>query len=355
MSRVIFVKLNHGFIFKNLEDVQNELKNIVLALVPPVCNTAKIPFMTNGDIGERALIYANDRIIVEDVKEGDYFIRQMLFLSNVNQIQSEIRLEISDNNELYNENSIVPYPIKANYQFLTFECQRSMLLTLGFYSEFVLNNVFTVLILGAGACVFPTFLLKHFPNIKITAVDIDPEVVNIGQRFFGVLENLNFNIVIEDAKNFVSNCSEPVFDYIFLDICIGDPTIATPPPEFTNPSFLSGLHKILKTQGILSINMIGNEFQIRGIISEVREVFKNIYKCKCKNDTNITLFCLKDYFEVDWKMIVKGIKSIEDEKKWDKTMALVEYAGWVSPVEDPKDPQSILPKPKKNRKKKKKN
>ena len=129
MSRVIFVKLNHGFIFKNLEDVQNELKNIVLALVPPVCNTAKIPFMTNGDIGERALIYANDRIIVEDVKEGDYFIRQMLFLSNVNQIQSEIRLEISDNNELYNENSIVPYPIKANYQFLTFECQRSMLLT----------------------------------------------------------------------------------------------------------------------------------------------------------------------------------------------------------------------------------
>lgn len=358
VSRVIYIYLGRGYIFKDLLGVQEELKTVVLSLLPPNCNTTKVPFMTNGDIGEKSLIYHNNNILVEDVKEGDYYLRQLIFLSNVNQVQSEIRLEIQDQGgeELFSEGSLLKGRVTGNYSFLTFECQRAMILSLAFFPEIVLNKPFKLLILGAGACVLPTFLLKFFNNIEITAVDIDPQVVEIGRRFFGVPQDPRFHVFIEDAILYTKNYTGEAFDHIFLDICIGDPKIQTPPPQFTIPEFTSFLSKNLTEDGILTINMIGNDMQISKIIGEIREVFSNLYKCKCKEDTNQILFCVKKKCEIDWKSVVKGVKELEEAKNWDTTMGLFEYAEWVKEVERQVKPaDAILQGRKKNRKKKKRN
>jgi SAM-dependent methyltransferase len=355
-SRSLFVYLGHGFVFKDLLSVQEELKNVVLRFMPPVCNTDKVAFMTNGDIGEKALVYASPQVIVEDVKEGDFFLRQLIFVSNVNQVQSEIRIESgSEGTEsIFFEGSLLPYPIQANYNFLTFECQRAMLLSLAFNPQSCLNNPLKLLLLGAGACVFPTFILNHFENIEITAVDIDRQVVEIGRRFFGVNENQKFHVFIEDALHFVENYSGDLLDFVFLDICIGDPNVQTPPSQFTSPAFTSVIHRILKNDGIFCVNLIGSDSQIAKMENEFKEVFCKVFKCKCKDDTNKIVFCFKEMVLFDWKDLVRGVKEIESVKKWDFTMQLAEYAGWVKVVEDVKNPaQAILQGKKKRRNKKK--
>lgn len=356
-SRVVYVILNHGFVFKQLLDIQEELKQVVLALMPPVCNTSKILFMTNGDIGERSLVYSDSRVIVEDVKEGDYFLRQMIFLSNVNQVQSEVRLDLNKNDEAneVEEGSILHGPFLQNYQVLTFEYQRAMLVALGFYPEVSLNKHIKILVLGAGACILPAFIVKHFENSEVTAVDIDPQVVELGTMFFGVKQHPRLTINIQNALNISSSYAAEQFDYIFLDICIGNINIPTPPPEFTSPDYQIQLHSLLTPQGIVITNIIGSEFQCEKIINEAREVFQNLYKCRCKEDTNQILFCLKNQEIIDWKLVVKGLEVIENSKKWDRTMALVEYAERVKFIENPKSAQSILQGKKKNNRKKRKN
>lgn len=356
VSRVLFVYLGHGHYFKDLQSIQDELKTVVLSFMPPVCATNKVLFMTNGDIGEKALIYTTGQIIVEDVKEGEFYLRQLIFVSNVNQVQSEIRIEPGEENEknIFADGSLLKHPIKANYNFLTFECQRAMLLSLAFNPDKSLNSHLRILLLGAGACIFPSFILKFFENAEILAVDIDSEVVNIGQRYFGVEHSDRFNVVIEDAVRFVENYSGPEFDIVFLDICIGDPVIQTPPPQFTSPSFTSYLAKMLKNDGNLCVNLIGNDFQIAKMENEFKEVFCKVFKCGCKNDTNKVLFCFKEGVEADWKSVVKGVKELENCKKWDFTMGLVEFAGWVKVVENEIKPaQAILQGKNKKRRKKK--
>ena len=358
-SRVLYIALGHGFLFKDLLEIQEELKEVVLALMPPSCNTTKLAFMTNGDIGERALVYSSARTIVEDVREGDYYVRQLLFLSNVNQVQSEIRLEPCREDEyaIFSEGSLLQGPIKANYQNLTFEYQRAMLLALGFTPEICLARPIKILILGAGACVLPKFLITHFQNCEITAVDIDAQVVDIGKRFFGVLEDQRLHIIIEDALQFVNTCADGEFDYVFLDICVGESNVVTPPPQFTSQEFLGNIRRIMASEGVLAINVFGNEFQVEKIVAENRGVYGSMFKCKCRDDTNQILFCLKaeSLGEFNWKVMVRGVERIEQEKNWDRTMALVEYAEGVKIVQALKSPQAILQgtkTKKKNRRKK---
>ena len=297
----MYVKLNRGHIFKDLQMVQDELKNIVVKLAPPDCKTQQILFMTNGDIGERSLVFSNERIIVEDLKEGDYYLRQLIFLSNVNQVQSEIRIEACDNNEneIYSSNSILGQPLKAIYSLITIEYQKAFLLAFAFFPDISLNKPLKILILGAGACVFPTFLLNFFSNLEITTVDIDSQVIEVGRRFFGVAESQRFNVIIDDALNYVKNYSGEPFDYIYLDICIGDSQIPTPPFVFTSTEFISQLYNNLTNEGILSINVIANEFQFSKMTSDVRGIFGNLYICKCREDTNMIIYCLKSNQEFD--------------------------------------------------------
>ena len=233
-----------------------------------------------------------------------------------------------------------------------------MLLALGLTPEISLTRPIKILILGAGACVLPEFLIVHFPNCEVSAVDIDSQVVDIGRRFFGVLDDSRLHIILEDALLLVNTLPGAEFDYVFLDICIGDSNVATPPPQFTSLEFLGSIRRIMTSEGVLAINVFGNEFQIDRVVDESRGVFQKMFKCTCKDDTNQILFCLKteSLEEFNWKVVARGIERIELEKNWDRTMALAQDAARVKLVEGAKLAQDVLQgtkKKKKNRRKKK--
>lgn len=347
---MILVTLMHGFSFDSMDEIQNELANVTRALSPP--NIAgNITFLTNGDIGDRAVIFMSPTVIIEDVKEGDFYLRQLMFLANLNLIQSELRVTVKENceNPLYSENSPAAKfgLLEADFSFLTFECQRAQLVSLTFMEEKVMGQAYTVLILGAGACILPTFLVKYFENITIVAVDIDPAMVELGQRFFSVRETERFSLVIQDAAEFVEECKES-YDWVLIDICTG--AVPAPPEQFTSIDFIKKIHSILTGTGILTINVIGSNSQLETMARKIITVFSNIYLSKCKEDTNQTLYCLKSDEEFEGKQLERIIENMTSVKQWDPTMSLTEYASWIKKYSIPHT--SILP-PKKNKKRKK--
>ena len=93
-SRIIFIFLNSGQLFTNLQQVQQELN----AYIPLLCTqkNQQVPYITVDEgIGNRDIIFKNDdeSFIVEDVNFDDNTkLRRLTFLPH-NLIQTEIRLK----------------------------------------------------------------------------------------------------------------------------------------------------------------------------------------------------------------------------------------------------------------------
>lgn len=109
----------------------------------------------------------------------------------------------------------------------------------------------TVLILGLGGGTVAHLLSKSLKPKKIVGVEIDPIVVEVGKKYFGLERIKNLSVIIEDAKAFVKDNPEK-FDYIIVDTYQG----GVFPRVFEGSSFLKKLKKSLAGGGILVFNRI---------------------------------------------------------------------------------------------------
>jgi spermidine synthase len=90
-----------------------------------------------------------------------------------------------------------------------------------------------ILILGLGGGKVIEVLDKYWPESKITGVDIDPVIVELGKKHLG-LDEKRVNIVIGDAydfvnknlklknKNYKSKVKNDKYDLILVDLYVGD-------------------------------------------------------------------------------------------------------------------------------------
>ena len=64
-------------------------------------------------------------------------------------------------------------------------------------------NVHRSLILGLGGGTVAKLIRKNWPEAKITGIDIDPVMVELGKKYLG-LDQINLEIKIADALDFVT-------------------------------------------------------------------------------------------------------------------------------------------------------
>ncbi|HSV95074.1 MAG TPA: methyltransferase domain-containing protein [Spirochaetia bacterium] len=97
-----------------------------------------------------------------------------------------------------------------------------------------------VLLLGlAGGC--NAHLINHyFPKANITAVEIDPLMVELGKKYFKLGKVKNLKIIIADATSFIKKLSpNDQFDLIMVDCFIGQKI----PKKLEDIEFLKQLKK----------------------------------------------------------------------------------------------------------------
>lgn len=96
----------------------------------------------------------------------------------------------------------------------------------------------TILLLGLGGGSNALLVARKFPQAKITGVDIDPVMVDIGRKFFGLSRLRNLKIVVADATAYVDHLgSADRFDLILLDCFAGQNF----PKKLENLGFLQKL------------------------------------------------------------------------------------------------------------------
>lgn len=96
------------------------------------------------------------------------------------------------------------------------------------------REIKNVLILGLGGGTVAKLIRKFWPEAKITGVDIDPMIVELGQKYLG-LDEVDVDIKIQDAAKPIPD----KFDLVIVDLYRGDQF----PKKFEDEKFLKSLTK----------------------------------------------------------------------------------------------------------------
>lgn len=108
--------------------------------------------------------------------------------------------------------------------------------------------------LGAGAFGMPEHLSRRFPDARVSVVEIDPEVITVGRRFFRLDEFPRVEAVAADARRWLRTSHES-FDFIFGDAYNG---VQFVPPHLVTREFFGEVRERLKPDGVFVMNLIGS-------------------------------------------------------------------------------------------------
>jgi len=114
------------------------------------------------------------------------------------------------------------------------------------------KEIKNVLLLGFGGGSVPVLLFEKFKmNCKITAVEIDQKVIDLGKKYFNIQRFENLELICDDALEYVKNCNLK-FDLVVVDIFIDNKV----PSQFESGEFLASLKSLMKNKSILLFNKI---------------------------------------------------------------------------------------------------
>jgi len=122
------------------------------------------------------------------------------------------------------------------------------------------------LILGLGGGSAAKLVKKYWPEAKVTGVDIDPIMVELGKKYLGLPD---IKTVIDDAENFLLTISHPArrsyasgatggqpstikYDLVLVDTYLGDKY----PKKFESDEFLKSVRRLLFNGGIAVFNRL---------------------------------------------------------------------------------------------------
>lgn len=109
-----------------------------------------------------------------------------------------------------------------------------------------------ILMLGGGGYSFPKFALRHYPDVTMEVVEIDPGITDLSRRFFALEDDPRLTVRHEDARTFLNRATGK------YDVILGD----TFNSHYSIPFHLSTveavrrLHALLEEDGIVIANIL---------------------------------------------------------------------------------------------------
>ena len=155
--------------------------------------------------------------------------------------------------------------------------------------QFPISNI---LILGLGAGTLAKLISQKWQGVKITAVEIDPKIVEIGKKYFDLDKIPKLKIVLADAAQFVSKLEikNLKFEIIFTDLYLGDQF----PPQCETINFLKNLKSLLASPGLVVLNRLyykDHRHKTEKFLDRLGRIFKTIKRKKVGG--NLLVFAQK--------------------------------------------------------------
>ena len=144
-----------------------------------------------------------------------------------------------------------------------------------------------MLVIGLAGGTIPQQYLRAFPQIKIDGIEPDPQIIEVGKRYFA-LDNPSINPIVGDGR-FELNQTAGNYDVITIDAY----RVPYIPWHLTTVEFFTEVRSKLSADGVVAIN-VGRVPQDRRLIEAITasllEVFPTVHTADIPGSLNTILF-----------------------------------------------------------------
>ncbi|XP_078074203.1 eEF1A lysine and N-terminal methyltransferase isoform X2 [Mustelus asterias] len=370
-KRLLVVALHRDQLYESMEAIQSELSGKVLEFAPSgLPANQQVPFLSvGGDIGVRTVQCRgtsdmSGEYVIEDVKgeDGNYF-RHLVFLNNVNVVQSEAKLlhTISVTSQKrkkkdkrrgqscsQTEKTSNPKPGQAvDKSYLCCDHHRAMVAGLALLSEkgaLVADTPFSLLVVGLGGGSLPSFIHDYFSQSTVDAIEIDPMMLEVATAWFEFSQDSRMKVILADGLNYIRTAVDSgngSYDVIMFDVDSKDTTLgmSCPPPAFVDDVFLLKVRNLLAPQGLFILNLVCRDSTLKEkVMGVIKGIFPLIYLHKIEGEVNEILYCqLTVELKARSKDLLEAGHILENTLKkqssyWDETYNLAEMLKTVTIV-----------------------
>jgi len=214
------------------------------------------------------------------------------------------------------------------YRFLSFDETRGTQSALKLSDPLFLEYVYTrltfaslafvphpqdVLFVGLGGGTMPKFLHHHYPEVNVDVAEIDPVVIDVAKKYFGLKVDERMKIHPYDGRVFLRK-AKTQYDIIVLDAY----NASSIPFHLTTKEFFEIVRKALKPNGVVVSNIWSprmNEY-FEAEIKTFQAVFPELYIFPGLSSGNYIFIATNRKGKVEEHRLVERARQIDGEKKF---------------------------------------
>ncbi|HTR46434.1 MAG TPA: fused MFS/spermidine synthase [Verrucomicrobiae bacterium] len=133
------------------------------------------------------------------------------------------------------------------------------------------RKVDSILEIGFGGGRTSWYLHKFLPDASVTSAELDPAVMELAQKYFGIKAEQNFNVVQQDGRIFLSS-SPRLYDLILIDAYRG-PFV---PFQLLTKQFYEIVKQHLAAGGVVAQNIEPTTMLFDSAVNTIHSVFANL-------------------------------------------------------------------------------
>jgi len=124
---------------------------------------------------------------------------------------------------------------------------------------------------GLGGGRTASYLVDSFPQLRMEIAELDPEVIRLAKKYFGVKESERLKISAQDGRIFLTR-SKATYDAVFLDAYRG-PFV---PFHLLTREYFEIIKKHLRPGGVVAQNVEPTTMVLDSAIRTIGAVFRNV-------------------------------------------------------------------------------
>ncbi|MCE2438715.1 MAG: fused MFS/spermidine synthase [Candidatus Latescibacteria bacterium] len=146
------------------------------------------------------------------------------------------------------------------------------------------------------------------PEVALDVVELDPDVVRVAERYFGVDADGSLRIHVDDGRMFVKRTTDR-YDWVVLDAFHAD----SMPHHMATAEFFDEVKRILTPRGVVTMNVapLGPGVLYLSIIRTLVRVFPQVYLFQVPERSNIVAVATLDGARLNGDQIVRSIRELK--------------------------------------------
>lgn len=164
-----------------------------------------------------------------------------------------------------------------------------------------------LVLIGLGGGSLVKFCHRRLPGTRLTAVELDPDVIAFRDAFLVPPDDERLQIVHGDGAEYIASADKGI-DVLLVDAF--DKTGFA--PSLANREFFDNAYAKLAGKGVLVINLAGDKDSYEGLIGEAMHVFDDqVIVISVPDDGNHVLYAFKErWFEPRWRWLHNHAKEL---------------------------------------------